>query len=109
MSLKKIVDQYSGLRVIENRQTTDIYNELVFPTSETDNWDNALSVMLGAAVKPKGQKATKEDSALASEFGGIYPNQTMYKKDFGEFMIIAMFWPWQDGEHTTLKLALIKK
>jgi hypothetical protein len=109
MSLKKIIDKCSGLRIIEKRRASDIYNELVFPTAETDAWDNALSPTLGPAVKPKGRKAAKEDAALAKPFGGIHPNQTMYKKDFGEFTIIAMFWPWQDRKHTTLKLALIKK
>ncbi len=109
MNLKQVFEQLSSLAIEEERSVSEDYLEIVFLNKEFSNWDKALSGILGPAVKPAGQAPTSEDDALTSEFGGIFDNQTLFKKDMDGKCVIAMFWPWQDKEHTTLKMALLKK
>ncbi len=40
-------------------------------------------------------------------YGGIRPDQTLYKKVFDKYVLIAMIWPWGDQQHMTLKMPLI--
>ena len=52
------------------------------------------------------------DLVVAIGRGGIIPGAlvaNIFKKDFADLSVIAMFWPWSDGTHTTLKVALLKK
>ena len=32
-----------------------------------------------------------------------------FKKEFDNGIVIVMFWPWSDGVHITLKIALLNK
>jgi len=68
--------------------------------------DKMFTEIFGKAVKPSGTKPTKEDSRLTENYGGVYANQILYKKEFNNTTIIAMFWPWQDSTHITVKLAV---
>ena len=47
----------------------------------------------------------KDVEALANEFGGVRKGQTLYCISISSPLIIAMLWPWQDGERVTLKIA----
>ena len=107
--IKEIAKKISSLDIYEKRGITDDYCEFVFFTKDTALWEKALTGILGPAVKPPKAKPTKEDELLTKEHGGIYSNQTLFKKLFGGLTVIAMFWPWQDDIHTTLKVAVIKK
>lgn len=107
--LKNILEKSSNLKVCEQRCSDDDYSELVFYKQEIDEWDKLFSDALGPAVKPCGVKPTREDSKLTEPYGGIFSNQVLYKKEFDGGIVIAMFWPWQDNEHVTLKLAFLKK
>lgn len=109
MTLKEIVERCSGLGVYEQRSITDEYGELVFYNKEIDQWNMVFSDILGPAVKPQGAKPTKDDLRLTKNYGGIRAEQTLFKKEIDGFPVIAMFWPWQDEVHTTLKLAVLKK
>ncbi len=107
MTVSDIVKKSSKLRVYEKRDITDRYGELVFFTKETDQWSGFLAEILGPAVKPQGTAPTRDDMRVAENFGGIRANQVLFKKESGKETVIAMFWPWQDDVHTTLKLAVI--
>ncbi len=109
MTLNEISEKFKHLEVSEKRDMSDDYNELVFYTKDVDEWNRILIDTLGPAVKPPGMKAGEEHVALARNYGGIYDNQTLFEKEFESVVIIAMFWPWQDNEHITLKLALLKE
>ena len=93
----------------EKRRIEDDYCELVFYSKHTDEWQNIFKNILGAAVKPAGQKPSKEDIRLTESYGGVYGDQVLFKKEIPDYTLIAMFWPWQDNVHTTLKMALLKK
>ena len=107
--LKDIITQFDALDIREKRSITDAYCELVFYSKDIDRWNNICSDLFGKAVKPAGAKPTKDDLSLAEKYGGIFANQVLFKKDFGNFIVIVMFWPWQDATHTTLKMAVLNK
>ena len=96
------------LGVYDKRSVTDEYIELVFYNREINEWNRIISEILGPAVKPPGMKPTEDDQLLTREFGGIWSDQTLFRKDFGDTVVILMFWPWQDNVHTTFKSALLK-
>ena len=109
MNLKEVFAQLGSLPIEEERSVSEDYLEVVFLNKESGNWNKALSGIFGPAVKPAGQAPSSEDDALTSDFGGVFDNQTLFRKDMDGRCMIAMFWPWQDKEHTTLKMALLKK
>lgn len=108
MTIKEIRERCGKLSVHEEREVSDDYAELVFYNKDLNEWNKALIDTLGPAIKPAGVEPTKENLRLTENYGGIYDNQTLFKKDFGNVSVLAMFWPWQDNTHTTLKVALLK-
>jgi len=106
MTLEEISKAYNSLNICEKRAETAEYCELVFYSKETDDWNRVIESFLGPPIKAAGIKPSKHDRDLTEEFGGITDNQTLFSDGTS---IIAMFWPWQDSAHTTLKIALLKK
>ncbi|MBW1859412.1 MAG: hypothetical protein JRI70_04880 [Deltaproteobacteria bacterium] len=109
MTLKEIIERCSMLRVQERRHQDETYGELVFYNEEVDEWHRIFSELLGPAVKPAEMKPTKDMLQLTEDYGGIQTGQTLFMREFDDLTVIAMFWPWQDDTHTTLKIALLKK
>ena len=109
MTLKGIIEKCNRLGVFDTRFITDEYVELVFYSKEIDEWHRIFVDFLGPATKPPGIEPTQDDIRLTKDYGGIWGNQTLFKKDFGDSTIISMFWPWQDNTHTTLKTVLFKR
>ncbi|NQT23230.1 MAG: hypothetical protein HQ579_07350 [Candidatus Omnitrophica bacterium] len=85
----------------------DKYCEIVIYNKEIDQWKKAFTDSLGTAVKSPEAKPTKEDIRLAEPYGGVRGNQTLFKKELGDSIMIAMFWPWRSAPYTTLKIALL--
>ena len=83
----------------------DDYYEVVVLNDEIESWEKTLTSILGPARKPKGVKPSKDDLNLTKASGGIRVNQTLFERSFGDYSVIAKFWPWEDNEHTTLKMA----
>jgi hypothetical protein len=46
---------------------------------------------------------------MTEDYGGIQTGQTLFMREFDDFNVMAMFWPWQDGKHVTLKITLLEK
>ena len=109
MTLEEISERYKNLNICEKRAETAEYCELVFYNKETDDWNKVIASSFGPSIKSAKVKPTKQDVLLTEEFGGICDNQTLFKKEADGAVAIAMFWPWQDDVHTTLKIALLKK
>ncbi len=105
MTLEEIVKSAADIEVVEDRGGDAQYVELVFNTKDTGRWDAVLSRFLGPAVKKPGNKPSDPHSALTRPFGGVYKDQTLYHHKSATDEIIAMFWPWQNGQQVTLKLA----
>lgn len=106
LSIADILRKCVDLPVVQERARRDNYAELVFPTKDTGKWAEALKVFFGEAAKPAGENPTKDQEKLTDEFGGVKKGQTLFCKPCEDKFMIAMFWPWGNGEHTTLKLAV---
>jgi len=109
MTLKKILERVNMESVFEVRRGTDEYVELVFYSNRIDEITGTVSEILGPPRKPSGMEPSREDSDLTTAYGGIWDDQTLFVGDCDDFTIIAMYWPWQDEVHTTLKMARLKK
>lgn len=109
MTLQEIIERCRMLGVDEERCTSDKYSEFVFYKEEIDAWNKIFSDVLGPAIKPAGKKPAKDHKRLTKDYGGIWADQTLFKKEFEDVTVIAMFWPWEDGIHATLKMALLEK
>ena len=109
MTLKAIIDKCSMVSVHEVRHVTDHYGELVVYNAKMDKWNQIFVDLLGPPKKPLGVEPSDHDLELTQEYGGIWSNQTLFEKELDDFTLIAMYWPWQDGVHTTVKLAHVSK
>ena len=107
--VREIIERCKTLDIYEERLTSDNYYEFVFYTKDTKKWDSLIESALGAAVKPTGEEPGEEHVELTKKYGGVRGNQVLYGKQFGDTIVIAMFWPWQDEVRTTLKIAFIKQ
>lgn len=107
--LKEITDRFSVLEIYEKRVENDRYSEIVFHNKDLREWEKIFLFFLGLPAKPPKTAPRKEHLLLTKDYGGIYNDQTLFKKEFEGFIILAMFWPWQDRLHTTLKVILLEK
>lgn len=107
--IQTFIDQTRDLPLYERRGGDDFNEEVVVYNKDLEPWLKVLNSLLDPAAKPAGVKPSKEINAITSPFGGIRDDQTLYKKDFPEGSWLAMLWPWQDKQRTTLKLFFIKK
>ncbi len=107
MDLKQIIERFSALNIHEKRRIEEEYAEIVVLTKEIDKWSQAASEFFGPAIKPSGAKPDKNALKLTQAYGGIRDNQTLFKIELEGKVALAMFWPWQDGIHTTLKMFVL--
>lgn len=108
MTLQKILDRIIQLDIKEKRTISEEYIEIVFLNKDSGAFHKIFTDLLGPPEKPQGAKPSKESLNITKDYGGIRANQIFFKNRFGENTIIAMFWPWQDDIHTTLKVAIIR-
>ena len=108
-TLKEIIERCSVLSIEERRHQEESYCEIVFYNREIDAWHSVLSEALGPPVKPAGNKPAEDMARLTQAYGGIRTGQTLFVREFEGVTVMAMFWPWEDGKHTTLKMAVLEK
>lgn len=107
MTLKEIADKFRALKVSEIRKQTDDYLEYVMFTKDIQQWENVMTGILGAPVKRAGEMPSMKDMGLCSRYGSILKEQVLFRKEFGDLTIIAMFWPWKNNQYTTLKVVVV--
>lgn len=108
----KIVDlylQFDSLEISDRRFLMEDYLELVFLRKDFEKWDHLLTEFLGPVASPFDAEPSQNHLEISKAFGGVRKGQALYLKDFGDYIIMAMLWPWQNGTHITLKMPLIKK
>ena len=108
MTVKDIAENFKTLNICEQRAMADDYGEIIFFTADKNRWREALDGVFGPPVKPTGIKPSREDRLITMAHGEVRPHQALFKKEFGEYTVIGMLWPWKDGSHTTLKLFRLK-
>ncbi len=104
MTAQEILNKCSHLTVYQERDVDNDYVEVVFFSKDIAEWTTVLTEIFGEPLSPSGVAPTPEAVQLTKDYGGISAAQTLYKKDFPSGGILAMFWPWQDSVHTTLKI-----
>lgn len=109
MTAKEIIKKLDKLEIHQQRRVSDSYAEIVIFNKEILFCSEIMEQLLGQPVSSAGIKPNAEDIELTKDFGGIFDEQTLYKKDFDRMRVLVMFWPWQDGEHTTLKVICLNK
>lgn len=108
MTLNQILEECEKLEIKRKKKVKEDYLELVIFAKDMTKWSDLLTKLLGSALKPVKKKPSSEDKKITKNFGGIRPDQTLYRKVFDEFTILAMLWPWRDNKLITLKIPLIK-
>lgn len=103
-SLKEILIPCEGLEIYEKRYDSDEYCELVFFLKDQSAWVEKISETLGSPHKPLGVNPSSIQQQLTEQYGGIRKDQTLFFKEFKNGKVIAMFWPWQDKSHVTLRM-----
>jgi hypothetical protein len=109
MKLSDIYRQLDSLKISDRRYLKEDYLELVFLKEDFEKWNNLLAEFLGPIANPFDADPSKDHWEITKKFGGVRKGQALYQKDFGDYIIIAMLWPWQNETHITLKMPLIKK
>lgn len=88
----------------ELRTDCDNFFEGVIIQQELLKLNLQLKSLLGEPVFPSKNRLDFKVQETISGFGGIMPGQTLYFKNLGKDSILAMLWPWKDGQHTTIKI-----
>jgi len=109
VEIKEIIKKCASLDIYEERCIADDYYEVVFYTKDTSQWNELFTEILGLAVKPYGVEPKQEDITLTKKHGGLRENQTLFKREINNSIMLAMFWPWQDEVRTTIKVVSVKK
>ena len=96
-----------GVRFDEVRTENEDYFEAVLLKKDLEGLlarlDKAFESPHGA-----GNRRTllsKEAGRAIEDLGGMRGGQTLYVWQEGSRPILAMLWPWQDGQRVTLKIA----
>jgi hypothetical protein len=105
MKLEKIMKKISQLDIYEKRNASEKYCEIVFFSKDKEKWNTVFSELLGDAIKPESIPPSGEHEKMAEQYGGIRKEQVLYNRVFEKTSIMAMFWPWGNGTHITVKIA----
>lgn len=109
MTAKQIIDSLNDVEIYQHRKVVDNYAEIVIMSKDILVCTEVIQQILGQPQSAAGIEPTDEDIELTKAFGGLAGNQTLFRKDFADNIIISMFWPWQDGEHITVKVVCLEK
>ena len=86
------------------RTDCDNFFEGVIIQKELDKLNERLKSLLGDPVYPSENRLALKVRQSVDGFGGLMPGQTLYYKNLGADNILAMLWPWKDGQRTTVKI-----
>lgn len=109
VTLNDIMTACDSLKRSEVRTIQGDQADLVVDNTDLSDWQEKLIGFLGQPNKQPGTRPDATAKALSKPFGGIQKEQTLFSKLFYNHCIIAMFWPWQNNQYTTLKLFVISK
>ena len=112
MELIDIITKLKHLEYSQKKYHVDRHGEyaqLVFPNEHTDTWLESVGELLGPPIKTANQPVSEKIIALTEDFGEIFDHQTLFYIEAQSKRIIAMLWPWQNQELTTLKVMVLNK
>lgn len=91
------------------RKEDERYLEVVVVKKQLADLVIKLDEFFGTSVWPGDQELSPEVHDVIKDYGGIMRGQTLYFWHQNGSFIFAMLWPWQDGEHTTLKVGKVER
>ncbi|MDD5561975.1 MAG: hypothetical protein PHT50_07635 [Candidatus Omnitrophica bacterium] len=86
------------------RTDCDNFFEGVIIQQELDKLNKQLKIDMGEPVFPSKNRLPYKLQETVNGLGGIMPGQTLYYKVSATDSILAMLWPWKDGQRTTIKI-----
>jgi hypothetical protein len=86
------------------RTESDAYFEVVFLKNKLGEYTAALDGVFGKILWPSDNPIAPDVKAVIAQYGSVMPGQTLYAAQEGSHVLFAMFWPWGDREHITLKM-----
>jgi len=86
------------------RHDCDNFFEGVVVQQELEKLNGQLKGLLGEPVYPSKDRLAHKVRQTVDGYGGLMPGQTLYYKDLGTDSVLAMLWPWKDGQRTTVKI-----
>lgn len=92
------------LRFDTLRTDCDNFFEAVIVKNELKKLNSRLETFFGSPVFPSKKRLSFQAEDAIQGFGGIMAGQTLYFWNEGKEAIFAMIWPWQDGQHSTIKV-----
>ena len=104
MEFNDIRQEVKALPFETLRQDCDNYFEAVMINEELGKLNERLAKLLGEPAWPSKKRLPIEIQDMVKNFGGIMAGQTLYFKGERSGAFFAMLWPWQDGQHTTVKI-----
>jgi len=119
MKLKDLVGEELCNAIVETREDSANYEEVVLLSKDIPEWNQYLSEKLGPPLisaeeykivsSSEDVKSSKIDIALehADSFGGIHEGQTLYHGLYESTIVLIMLWPWNNKENVTLKKAIL--
>ncbi|MDX2465311.1 MAG: hypothetical protein QNK31_12465 [Porticoccus sp.] len=119
MKLENLVGKSLCDAVVEVREDSAAYEEIVFLSKDIPAWNKAISEKLGPALISTNEdevlKASEDVLAsqidiaveLAKSYGGIHQGQTLYHSVYESTVFLILIWPWQDNVKVTLKKAIL--
>ena len=119
MKLETLVGKELCNAIVEVRDDSDSYEEIVLLNDDISEWNKALNEKLGPPLISREEYeivgssedvlTSKIDVALelADNYGGISQGQTLYHGIYDSTVILIMIWPWQNNKNATLKKAIL--
>jgi len=101
--LEKELGKIKGISFQEIRvDDGDLFEAVILNTS-LDGLTKSLEGTFGKAKYPAGALPVEVEAKIET-YGGIRGNQVLYFMKREDCYLFVMLWPWQDGQHITLKI-----
>jgi len=104
MPFEELVVDIKKAKIEEVRVDTGDFFEAVLLKADSAGLAGTLNKFFGEPAFPSRNHLPLRISHAIKSYGGINPGQTLYFCASGAGTVIAMLWPWGDGQHITLKI-----
>jgi len=105
MEFDELREELKKIVFVTVREESSDYFEAVIDKSELMNLASRLENFFGPRIWPSKNKLSEEVVNSIREFGGVMPDQALYFRKTNNKGAFAMLWPWQNGEHITVKIS----
>ncbi len=105
LTFEGLLNEIRKIPVFESRIDEEDMKEFVIESNQITPLHLILQEFFGKEFKSPGQNPSLEDKRHAARWGGVRQYQTLYYNENLGFQNCAMFWPWNDGDRCTVKIA----